>query len=213
MLMTRRIPEVLFCLILLLALQLFTPGLWADSLWKGAGSDFSDNVALKEGDIVMIEVSESTEAQADSDREREKNVEIGGESGTGSGQSTIIHDLAELIPIFGATISGNSEYDSERELDASESLNTRISVMVDEVQPNGVMKLKGERKIKYDDEIKNITFVGYARTHDVRSDNTIPSDRIANARIFYEGELGLRDGEPRTIVGKTWKFFKNVLFW
>lgn len=211
--MIRRIPELLLCLVLLVALQPYPGGLLAESLWKGSRSDFGDKVALKEGDIVMIDVSESTQAQADSDREREKDIEIGGEAGGGPGQSTIIHDLAELIPIFGATISGNSEYDSERELDSSESLNTRISVVVDEVKPNGVMKLKGERKIKYDDEIKNITFVGYARTTDVRADNTIPSDRVANSKIFYEGELGLKDGEPRTIVGKTWKFFKNVLFW
>jgi flagellar L-ring protein precursor FlgH len=188
------------------------------SLWNSEGpggdrSNFSSHVAVNEGDILLIEIAESTQATSDSNREREKAMETGGEAGAGADGSTFVNRIAQYIPIFGVTLTGASNYESEREADASGTLNTQMSVVVDSVRPNGLLELKGEQKIKVDDEIKELKFEGLARAQDVSPNNTIPSNRVANAEIYYESELGLRNGEPDTIVGKTWKFFKNVVFY
>jgi len=186
----------------------------ASSLWDEDASDnYSDKIAVKEGDILMIEVSESAQGQTTNDKEREKEITVGGQSGQNEAGSTIINDIAASIPIFGAMFEGTGEYESEREVDAFGSLDTRMSVQVERVRANGILELEGRRKVKIDDEIQNLRFEGLARKEDVGPNNVIPSDRIANARIFYEGELGLRSGQPRTIIGKSWKFFKNVLFY
>lgn len=208
-------------LVLLVTLFSFlsaVPVVQGKSLWESDHpnsdrSDYTDNVAVEAGDILLIEISESAQATSNSEREREKNTEVGGEANADAEGSTFINDFASWIPIFGANIQGASSFESERESDASGSLNTQMSVLVDSVRENGILELKGERKIKIDDEIKDLKFRGLARAQDVNPDNTIPSDRIANAEIFYESELGLRDGEARGILGKTWKFFKNVLYY
>lgn len=190
------------------------PSATAKSLYPtGQGSDFTDNVAVQEGDIIMIVVDENASAESESNREREKESEVGGEANADADDATLIHRIAKNIPIFGATISGASSYESEREMDALNSLNTQISVRVQDVMQDGVLKLKGERRLKLDDEIKIITFEGLARKQDVQPDNTIPSDRIAEAQISYEGELGLARGEADGVIDTTWKYFKNVLFY
>ncbi|MFB6356775.1 MAG: flagellar basal body L-ring protein FlgH [bacterium] len=199
----------------LIPVQLMARSLWKAQEGRGAkkNSSYSSNVAVHEGDILLIQVDESTNAQTDSTKEREKETEVGGEANAGGPGSTVFNEIASWIPLFGATMSGSSEYESERTLDASGSLNTQMSVRVEEVHTNGILKLKGKRKIKIEDEIRNLTFVGYARKSDVTPNNTIPSERIANAEIFVEGELGLRDGEARTFLGKSWKFMKNIMYW
>lgn len=203
---------VCFVSVLLTSFLVYPAG--ARSLWDDDASDnYSDKIAVKEGDILMIEVSESAQGQTTNDKEREKEITVGGQSGQNESGSTFINDLAAAIPIFGATFEGISEFESEREVDAFGSLDTRMSVQVERVRENGILELKGKRKVKIDDEIQNLRFEGLARKEDVGPNNVIPSDRIANAQIFYEGELGLRNGQPRTIIGKTWKFFKNVIFY
>ncbi len=189
----------------------------AASLWENHGSDklsqYSDKVAVAEGDLVKISISESASATTDSTREREKSMEVGGSANEGSENSTIANSLVSWIPFFGAAFSGGSNYESERNSDLSGSLNTTISVRVKDIDEQGVMRLRGSRKIKIGDEVKTITIEGFARRRDVRPDNTIPSDRIADAEIYYEGQLGLRNGEPSGLIGSTWVFIKNVLFW
>ncbi|MFB6344864.1 MAG: flagellar basal body L-ring protein FlgH, partial [bacterium] len=151
---------------------------WGKSLWKKDSTSFAPDVEV--GDLVTIEVSESAEGQTESTREREKSTEIGGQASVGAGGATIVNQIASWIPLFGPTISGSSSYESEREGDAFGSLTTTMTVKVAEVKSNGMVRLRGERKVKIDDEIQEITFEGLARAQDIEGDNTISSNRIAN---------------------------------
>lgn len=186
-------------------------GVNGKSLWQDSPDSLGGDIHA--GDLVTIQVAESASAQTESNREREKDVEVGGQANAGAPGATIIHDLAEWIPLFGPTISGTSNYESEREADATGSLNTTMTVKVAEVQSNGTVRLRGERKVKIDDEIQTITFEGLARAKDIEADNTIDSNRIANAKIFYEGRLGLANGEARGWLDSAYLSFKNLLFW
>lgn len=196
---------VLFCSFVL-ATSATGKSLWSDNP-DSLGGD------VRAGDLVTIQVSESASAQTENNREREKDVELGGQANAGAGGATIIHDIASWIPLFGPTISGSSTYESERNVDAAGSLNTTMTVKVAEVQSNGTVRLRGERKVKIDDEIQTITFEGMARARDIEADNTIDSHRIANAKIFYEGKLGLASGEARTWLDSAYLSFKNLLFY
>ncbi|MFP4687006.1 MAG: flagellar basal body L-ring protein FlgH [bacterium] len=194
----------------------FTSAALATSIWQDPDSErsmYKDEVAVTEGDILLIVVSESSMAQTDSNREKDKEVSMGGSAGQDNDDSTFFNDLVSWIPIFGASLSGSSSSASERNSDMTETLNTRMSVVVDEVSPSGVLSLRGTREIKVEDEIKTMKFKGNARKKDVRTDNTIPSDRIANAEISYESGIGQRKGKPRGLIGRSFVFIKNVLFW
>ncbi|MGM0380771.1 MAG: flagellar basal body L-ring protein FlgH [bacterium] len=187
------------------------------SLWTNGDesrrSSFAERVAITKGDILMIDVSESADGQTGSDRGREKEMEMGGSAGTGSDDSTFVNSLLSWIPLFGASFQGGSAYESSRAADLSGNLNTQMSVQVTEVGENGTLTLEGDRKIKVDDEVNTMRFEGLARQDDVKPDNTIPSDRIADAQIYYESKLGHQIGEPEGFLASSYSYVKNLLFW
>jgi flagellar L-ring protein precursor FlgH len=93
------------------------------------------------------------------------------------------------------------------------SLTTTMTVKVAEVRSDGMVVLRGEREVKIDDEIQTLKFEGKARAQDIRGDNTINSSRVADARIAYEGKLGLAEGEARGWLDSGYLYIKNTLFW
>ncbi len=185
--------------------------LGAESLWQNSESGVSQMVST--GDLVTIQVNENTEGQTDSTREREKETEVGGDANVGAPGSTIFNEVASWIPLFGATVTGESTYESERTSDSMGSLTTTMTVKVAEVRSDGMIVLRGEREVKIDDEIQTLKFEGKARARDIRGDNTINSSRVADARIAYEGKLGLAEGEARGWVDSGYLYIKNTLFW
>jgi flagellar L-ring protein precursor FlgH len=186
----------------------------ARSLWNtGQQTNYADPVAIGPGDLLTIEVSEQTQGQTENNREREKSVEMGGSAGVTGAQATIFHDVLSYIPLFGPQITGESTYESERTSDAFGSLSTTMTVRVETVRQDGILELRGTRRVKIDDEIQMLEFSGLARQEDVRPDNTIPSHRIANADISYEGKLGLAEGEARGYLDSAYLTIKNTLFY
>lgn len=184
----------------------------AESLWnnsEGAGI----NPTVSQGDLITIQVSENAEGQTDSTREREKETEVGGEANADAPGATIFNEIASWIPLFGATVSGESTYESERTADSMGSLTTTMTVKVAEVRSDGLVVLRGEREVKIDDEVQTLNFEGKARAQDIRGDNTVNSARVADARISYEGKLGLAEGEARGWLDSGYLYVKNTLFW
>ncbi len=188
----------------------------ATSLWEDsprAQTPYGDNIAVAEGDLVKIAITEDAVAQSGSSRDRAKNIGVGGSSGEDADDATFVNNMVSWLPFFSAEFSGGSEFDSQRAADMSRTLNAEMSVEVVSVSDNGTMELEGTREVKIEDEITTLNFSGQARREDVEPDNTIPSNRIANAQMSYEGELGLRSGEAEGWFGRSWTFVKNLLFW
>ena len=77
----------------------------------------------------------------------------------------------------------------------------RITAIVMDVLPNGNLVIKGRREIKVDSETKVIEFSGVVRRYDVRADNTILSELVADARVSYTGEGQLTDTTERRGLG------------
>lgn|GEM_PF-1520937 len=195
----------------LITVELNATSLWEDS--PRVHTPYGDDIAVTEGDLVKIAITEDAMAQSGSSRDRAKNIGIGGSSGEDEDDATFVNNMVSWLPFFGAEFSGGSEYDSRRAADVSRTLNAEMSVEVVSVSDNGTLDLEGSREVKIEDEITTLNFTGQARQQDVEPDNTIPSNRIANAQMSYEGELGLQSGEPEGLLGRSWTFVKNVLFW
>jgi flagellar L-ring protein FlgH len=77
---------------------------------------------------------------------------------------------------------------------------TRLSVIVREVLPNGNMVIEGTRMVKVNREDQMITFAGIVRSDDVRADNTILSENIAEVRITNVGKGLISDRQRRGII-------------
>ena len=91
--------------------------------------------------------------------------------------------------------------------DQSNSLQGQISVTVAESYPNGTMLVQGQKLTSLNRGDEHTQFSGLIRAIDVSSDNTIPSTKVANARIVYGGT-----GEIASASKQGWlqKFFSFI---
>jgi len=143
----------------------------------------SDNRAFRAGDVLTIVLQETTQASK--------------RAGTSFGKSSSagISPLALGGKVFDTTVgmdatrdfSGNSTSTQQNALQGA------ITVVVQEVLPNGLLQVKGEKSLTLNQGEEFIRLSGYVRPADVDSDNRLSSLRVANARITYSGKGALAD--------------------
>ena len=64
---------------------------------------------------------------------------------------------------------------------------------------NGLIRIKGSRKIVVNDEEQMITIKGLVRTSDISSENTVYSYNISEAEIIFQS-----DGQIRSVQDPGW---------
>ncbi len=163
---------------------------------------FENPIARHIGDVVTIVLSESTNAQKSATTKTQKST-----SNTLPGMSL----FGSPVTIHGAQVlSGNvndaSKFDGEGNSAQSNSLTGYITTTVAKVLPNGNLYIKGEKKIWINQGQENVVLSGVIRPIDLAPDNTIPSSRVANARISYGGKGAINDANT---AGWLSRFFNS----
>jgi flagellar L-ring protein precursor FlgH len=80
----------------------------------------------------------------------------------------------------------------------SESINLRLAAIVTQILPNGNLAIVGKQEVRVNGDVRELQVAGVLRPEDVRSDNTITWDKIAEARIAYGGRGTITDvQQPR----------------
>lgn len=156
----------------------------AQSLWNPARptpSSISDTTARTIGDVLMVVISERQTVQNVEQSEFKKENSIDG----ALTNFDILENAFGTLPALAA--NGNRELKGDARYDKQGTLQTRISVLVIDVMPNGNMLIEGRRRIIVDKETKTIRFTGIVRPFDVTAANSVLSEQIANASIAYEG--------------------------
>ena len=156
------------------------------SLWQPDSQHFfQDSRAREVGDILTVIVSER--AQAASEANTETTHEQESESTVGS-----LFEFAGEQVLPNLTTDFNTEreneFTGEGTTDRSDSLQARIAAMITHRLPNGYMVIEGRREVLVNFEKQIMTIQGIVRPEDITGDNTITSDKVAEARISYAGE-------------------------
>jgi len=145
-------------------------------------SFYDDNVALNVGDILTVVLSENTRSSKTADTKFDKNDQIK------LNEASI---LGNTINGKGLSLLTNPKLDrafkGAASSDQSNSLTGDISVTVSEVLPNGILRIKGEKWLKLNQGDEYIRLTGLVRPQDIDTNNTVPSSKIADARIAYGG--------------------------
>ncbi|PVZ66741.1 flagellar basal body L-ring protein FlgH [Pelagibaculum spongiae] len=165
---------------------------------------FSDRRAHQVGDILTVTLDEQTNAQKSSNSNLSKTNEVT------LGAPTL---LGAPITINGNNLSagleGERSFSGNTDAKQSNSLKGSISVVVAAVHGNGLLEVRGEKWMTINQGEEFIRLSGLVRAEDVAPDNTVPSNRIANARISYSAT-----GEQADVNTNGWlaRFF-NSKYW
>ena len=152
-------------------------------------SPFLTRTARNVGDVVTILVSESSAANfsANTTATKKDNTQTGP-------NSVPLLDFLRVGLVNTLLRPGNTQADStvagSGQTAQRGQFTARISAVVKQVFPNGTMLIEGARLVKVNNETQNLVLTGVVRPDDVRSDNTVASENLANAEIKSEG-IGL----------------------
>ena len=159
---------------------------------------FSDVKAHNVGDIVNITIEENTTAQSTATTKTSNDDNVSAFGGTGL-FARFFKDLA-LTAINTRASNGTGQ------TSRSGSLATTLSVTVKEVLPNNVLVIEGKRMIGVNRELQRVTFTGKVRPEDITSDNTVPSNLIADVEVHYDGKGVVGQAQKRGIISTVFHF-------
>lgn len=172
-----------------------------NSLWPGgARGFFKDPRAKQVGDLLTVRVQITDKAEIENTTKRSrKNDEQSGISNLFGFETK----AAKVFPKgFDPTNLANASSEASSEgagsVDRKETLTTNVAAVVTQVLPNGALVIEGKQEIRVNFEIRELIVAGVVRTEDIDADNTIASEKIAQARIAYGGRGQITDvQQPR----------------
>ncbi len=160
---------------------------------------FKDQRAHKVGDILTVIVTIDDSAQISNATTRARNSGNDASVGTtlGSLFGTKVPGI-DVDPSGGISTSGKLTDGGSGTVDRKESLQTNVAVVVTQTLPNGNLVIEGHQEVRVNFEIRDLIVQGIVRPEDIQSDNTIASEKIAEARISYGGRGQITDvQQPR----------------
>lgn len=177
-----------------------------------------DNRASRVGDLVIVQISESSSAshKAKTTSDRESSIDFG-ITNWGKKQEAGLIPFGSALGLKGdigstsmfkanATSGFEGDGKTERDSDIVATLTARVVRQL----PGGLLQIEGARELKINNETQVLVVRGLARAKDITPDNTITSDQLANAKIEYYGEGVLADkqrpGWLSRILEQIWPF-------
>ncbi|GIL00245.1 MAG: flagellar L-ring protein [Alphaproteobacteria bacterium] len=154
-----------------------------NSIWSDRhGHLFRDNRAFREGDILTVKISMNDKAAFQNVSERETKAK-GGLTAAGT------FDIANHNPSasLDASVDLNGKAQRGGSVNRAEKIQLSVAVVVVRASPNGNLVIAGTQEVRVNHELRLLTVEGVVRAIDILPDNTIPYDKIAEARISYGG--------------------------
>ena len=163
---------------------------------------FKDQRAHKVGDILLVQVTIADKAQianqTASARTAANGAGAGGVLGSLFTAATASTPLAGTDPSKAIDISSSMANTGSGSVNRSETVDTQVAAVVTQVLGNGNLVIEGHQEVRVNFEIRDLIIAGVVRPEDIGSDNTIPSSKIAEARIAYGGRGQITDvQQPR----------------
>lgn len=84
--------------------------------------------------------------------------------------------------------SGEGSFNGGGTAAQQSQLNGTVAVTIAAIYPNGTAEVVGEKQMSLSQGDEWVQFAGRIRLVDIDADNTLPSSRVANARVIYTGK-------------------------
>src|SRR5579863_10466656 len=163
---------------------------------------FADLKARRVGDVLTIVLNESTNAAKTAVTKTAKTTAVANTGPTIFGKTI----TTKGVPILNTTLNGSDSFDGEGSSAQSNSLAGSLTVTVIEVRPNGNLVVTGDKTLQLNQGDEFVHISGVIRTADIATNNTVTSDKLADAHISYSGK-GAVDSSNR--MGWLARFFNS----
>lgn len=169
---------------------------------KGSRSMIESRTAMRKGDILTIVVSEQFTGTLGSTTNATKTDS----SKVGRSDIPILGDVLKWLKIPSLGVLGNKSSSAEASnqgtgtTTAQNRLTGKAAVTVIDVLPNGNLVVEGKKNLHLNKETVTITISGVVRRDDVRGDNTVLSENVAEAEIRATGRGLIADRQRRGIL-------------
>ncbi len=164
---------------------------------------FADLKARRVGDVLTIRLTESTNASKSAVTKTAKTTAVANTGPTLFGKTI----TAGGVPIFQTTLNGADSFDGEGSATQGNTFTGSLTVTVVEVQQNGNLVVQGDKTLKLNQGDEFVHLSGVVRRADIATDNTVTSDRVADAHISYSGK-GVIDASNK--MGWLARFFNSA---
>jgi flagellar L-ring protein precursor FlgH len=100
-------------------------------------------------------------------------------------------------------LKGSTNYNGDGTAERKDRLTARISGLVQEVKPNGLLLIEARESITNDREIKNLVLSGLIDPKDITRQNTVQSSQLANLVIKIENTGDVKDSATKNWLTRT----------
>lgn len=177
---------------------------------------FEDRRARNIGDVLTINISETTSAS--------KNVSSSADKASSVSQTMVTPTVMGYTPTpqglgvagitrganfdTSVTASGAQSFSGKGDSAQKNALLGTLTVTVIDVLPNGNLLVSGEKQMGINEGTEYVRFSGVVNPSTISSANTVVSTQVADARIEFKGR-----GEIDSAQAMGWltKFFMSVL--
>jgi flagellar L-ring protein precursor FlgH len=167
----------------------------AGSIWARANggapcSIYADDKAADVGDIVTVVIKEHSKIEHDSSRDLSKSDSRSAKVTNGKkldilrGIDAVTGKLFNL-PELDITTEADTTFAGETAFDSDRKVEDEITVVVEDVLPNGNLVVLGKRLREVQGDTEIIQISGLVRPSDISFDNTVDSTRVGNFHMVY----------------------------
>lgn len=165
------------------------------SLWApGSKGFFGDHRAERVGDIltVVIEMKDEAELSNASNRSRSNGTRLGAPTFLGY-ESKLDRVLPGINPEDLPSgdlvdLSSNDTFRGSGSIRREEEISLKVAAMIVQRLSNGNLVIAGRQEVRVNAELRELRVAGIIRPVDIEMSNTIPYEKIAEARIAYGGK-------------------------
>ena len=159
---------------------------------------FDNAVARRVGDILTIQLVESTNASKSAVTTTKKNTSTTLPGANILGGTLTIHGRN----VLSGSLADASQFDGEGTSAQSNQLTGFISVTVARRLANGNLLVRGQKWITLNQGREYVQIEGIVRPVDIGPDNVVPSYNVADANITYGGQGALADSNTKSWLAR-----------
>ncbi len=164
---------------------------------------FADLKARRVGDVLTIVLNEATAASKNAATKTSRNSSVTDTGPTIFGKSI----TAKGVPILDTTLSGSRAFDGEGTASEGNTFVGSLTVTVTQVESNGNLLVEGDKNLKLNQGDESIHISGVIRPDDIATNNTVTSDKLADAHISYSGKGVIANSNS---MGWLTRFFNSI---